>query len=69
MFDASMLSLLYLFGEAWRRAFPVNEWTGLFLKCFVGSKSFWVSLCSCNLISTFLTVSSIYESWHDYRPP
>ena len=52
--DASMFCLIRLNKEAARRTFQVNEWIGLFFRCFSGSESFCVSSCSCYLILTFL---------------
>ena len=39
--DASMFCLIHLIDEAWRRTFLVNEWVGLFFRCF---EFFWTFL-------------------------
>ena len=66
--DASMFYLIALIDEAGRRTFQVNEQVGLFFRCFACSESFCVSSCSCHLISTFLIVSPIYDSWQEHTP-
>ena len=63
-----MFCLIRLIDEAGRRTFQVNEWVGLFFRCFAGSESFCVSSCSCYLISAFLTVSPMYDSWQEHTP-
>ena len=66
--DASMFCLIQLIDETERRTFQVNEWVGLFFRCFAGSKSCCVSSYSCHLVLTFFTVSPMYGSWQEHTP-
>ena len=66
--DASVFCLIRLIDETGRTTFQVNEWVGLFFGCFACSKSFCVSSCSCHLISTFHTVSPMYDCWQEHAP-
>ena len=63
--DASMFCLI---DETGRKTFQVDEWVGLFFRCFAGSESFCVSSRFCHLISMFLTVSPMYDSWQEHTP-
>ena len=63
--DASMFWLICQFDEAGKRTFLVSEWVRFFFRCFAGFESFYVSSYSCHLISTFLIVSPMYDSWQE----
>ena len=53
---------------AGRRTLKLSEWVVFLSRCFASFESFCVSSCSCHLISKFLTVSLMFDSWKKYTP-
>ena len=52
----------------WEKNSPSKSMSWIIFRCYEGSESFCVSSCSCHLISTFLTVSPMYESRQETTP-